>query len=47
MHPHRRTVGDGDPRRFLAAVLQGEEAEVGEVGDIDALLGADAENAAH
>jgi hypothetical protein len=26
-------VGDGDPGRFLPAVLEGEQPEVGEVGD--------------
>src|SRR6185312_3992752 len=41
----RRTVADGDPGRLLAAVLQGVEAVVGELGDV--LAGSpDAEHAA-
>ena len=39
-------VGDGDPRRLLAAVLEREEAEVGEPGDV-AVVRVDAEDAAH
>ena len=39
-------VGDGDPRRLLAAVLEREEAEVREPGDV-ALGGVDADDAAH
>src|SRR6266542_3706001 len=39
-------VGDGDPRRLLAAVLEGEEAEVGDAGDVP-LGRVDAEEAAH
>jgi hypothetical protein len=39
-------VGDGDPRGLLAAVLEREEAEVGEARDVP--LGCvDAEDAAH
>src|SRR5256885_388383 len=39
-------VGDGDAGRFLAAVLEGEEAEEGDAGDV-AVGSADAEDAAH
>ena len=39
-------VGDRDPRRLLAAVLEREEPEVGEAGDV-ALGRVDAEDAAH
>ena len=41
-----RPVGDGDPGRLLTAVLEGEEAEVGEPRDV-ALRPVDAEDAAH
>jgi hypothetical protein len=46
---HRRQpsgVGDGDPRRLLAAVLQREQAEVGEPRHV-ALGRVDPEDAAH
>ncbi len=46
---HRReaaALGDGDPRRFLPAMLEREEAEVGQARDV-ALGGPDAEDAAH
>src|SRR6185436_18825960 len=33
-HEHLRTVGDGDARRFLAAVLKRVQAVVGEFGDL-------------
>ena len=39
-------LGDGDPRRLLAAVLEREQAEVGEARDV-AFGGVDAEHAAH
>ena len=39
-------LGHRDARRFLAAVLKREEAEVGEPGDV-AGRGVDAEDAAH
>ena len=39
-------LGDGDPRRLLAAVLEREEPEVRKPGDV-ALARADAEDAAH
>ena len=39
-------VGDGDPRRLLAAVLQREEPEVGDPRDVP-LGGADPEDSAH
>ena len=39
-------VGDGDPGRFLAAVLKREQAEVREARDVS-LLRADAEDATH
>ena len=45
-HSEPPRVGDGDPRGLLPAVLEGEEPEVGEPGDV-ALDGADAEDAAH
>ncbi len=32
-HQHLRAVGDGDTRRFLAAVLQRVQAVVGEFGN--------------
>jgi hypothetical protein len=45
--PHVDAVRHGDARRLLAAMLQGEEAEVRQVGDVDAALGTDSEYAAH
>ena len=45
-HGQPAAVGDRDPRRLLAAVLEREEAEVAEPRDV-ALGGADAEDAAH
>ena len=39
-------LGDGDSRRLLAAVLQREQAEVRQPGDV-AVGRIDAENAAH
>ena len=33
-HQHLRSVGDGDARGLLAAMLQGVEAEVGQLGDL-------------
>ena len=47
MHAHRRAVRNGDPRRLLAAVLQREKAEIGDVRHVDTLLGADSENSTH
>ena len=45
-HRQPAVVGDGDPGRLLAAVLQREEAEEGHARDV-ALGRADAEDAAH
>ena len=45
-HRQPAVVGDGDPGRLLAAVLQREEAEEGHARDV-ALGCADAEDAAH
>ena len=39
-------LGDRDPRRLLAAVLEREQAEVRETGDV-ALVGPDSEDATH
>ena len=47
MHAHGRAIRDSDSRRLLAAVLQREQPEVGQVGDIDAPRCADAEHTAH
>ena len=47
MHPHVGAVRDGDAGRLLAPMLEREETEVGEVGDVDPLLRADPENPAH
>jgi len=40
-------VRRGDPRRLLAAMLQREQPEVREIGDVDALLRANPEDPAH
>ena len=45
-HGQAAVVGDGDPGRLLAAVLEREQPEVGDARDV-ALGGADAEDAAH
>ena len=45
-HGQPAAVGDRDPGRLLAPVLEREEAEVGEPRHV-ALGGADAEDAAH
>src|ERR1700682_896338 len=47
MHSHVGAVRDGGSRGLLAPVLQREETEVGEVGDVDPLLRADPEYPAH
>src|SRR5258708_35601693 len=47
MHAHVGAVRDGDAGGLLASMLQREEPEVGEVGDVDSLLRADPENPAH
>src|SRR5207302_1653877 len=45
-HGQPAVVGDRDPGRFLAAVLEREQAEVRDARDVP-LRGADAEHAAH
>jgi hypothetical protein len=47
MHAHRLAVGDRYTRRLLTAVLEGEEAEVREVGDINGSGSADPEDSTH
>src|SRR5437879_13241672 len=47
LHADRRTVGHRDAGRLLAAMLQREQPEVGEVGDVDALRGADTKRCTH
>ena len=47
LNAHRRPVGHRDARRFLAPVLKREEPEVSDVGHVDPVLGADAEDPAH
>src|SRR5215470_7299810 len=39
-------IADGDARRLLAPVLESKEAEIGQVGDVDAVA-MDTEDAAH
>ena len=46
MQPGAVAVGDGDAGGLLAAVLEGEEAEEGELGDAVAVRRRDAEHAA-
>ena len=47
MHAHGRPVRHRDARRLLAAVLERKETEVGQVRDVDPVLGADPEHSAH
>src|SRR5260370_42594629 len=47
VHAHRLAVGDGDAGRLLPAVLQREHPEVGDVGYVHPVRGADAEDPAH
>src|SRR5216683_5043979 len=47
MHPHRRPVGYGDARGLLAAMLQREHSEVGDVRNVHPASRADSEDAAH
>ena len=46
MHPRPVAVADGQAGRLLAAVLQGEEPEEGELGDALAVRRRDPEHAA-